>query len=431
MKSSLRQTTRSWARSVAGAVAGLVLTALPASADLVLEGPEIQLHVTTVHDQLDPKVVANGPGGGFLAAWVHVRGDGGELRDIFFRRFDADGMPLTGEIPGTVVSDRQSSSIVTMEANASGQFVIVITTQVTCCDFPNIAAYRRFDATGTVEEASGSLRAASLTDTGVASAAIAADGSALFGWYHPILSGAMNRGDYLTSLDSAGTQGPNDKLTSMEVGAFVAPVPGGGYFLLLGREAGWLDADGTPTGPLTPVPLTVDGFVTDLRVFVQPSGVALIVWGVWDVVADMSRLFARRVAQDGSLIGPEVPLLETPETWFINADAAMLPNGQFVVTWDAAQVNGGTKDIYVRQFRADGFPLSPVELVNRSNAGNEREPNIAALSTDSVVVVWENVDGQDGDEGGVYGQRLRVLPTPFFADGFESGDTGAWSFTRP
>lgn len=62
-------------------------------------------------------------------------------------------------------------------------------------------------------------------------------------------------------------------------------------------------------------------------------------------------------------------------------------------------------------------------LANHPAIGAELATNGAG----DFVVVWTSRD-QDGSDGGVFGQRYGAT---LFEDGFESGDTSAWSNSVP
>ncbi len=420
--------------SAAGLVFALVFLCVvaPAPADLVLQGPEIQVHLNTVHTQLAPDVAPQG-GGGFVVGWMHIRQDGGENRDLLFRRFDADGLPLTAEIQGPIVSDRFSSTLYAVESDAAGDFIAAFATQILCCNFFTIPIYERFDADGFSKGTSQNIGLSGGESNFFSSLAVAADGSALIGWGAGLEAPSADQGAYLLFVDSTGMEVPPEgtQLNNKISRPHLAAAPGGGFLMDLLGEAFWLAADGTATGPGTPLDLATTGGLIDIEVMVLPSGVGLFVWSVWDVPADTSEFFARRIGTDGTLIGPIVPLLDVPIPGSVRVDATVLPNGEFVVVWDQAAVSGGPGNIFARQFLANGVPLSPATLVNPSDFGDEREPRVAAAGGDGIVVVWENTDGQDGDEGGIYAQRLSNAPPPIFVDGFESGDTTAWSATTP
>jgi Ca2+-binding RTX toxin-like protein len=68
-------------------------------------GPQFRVNTRTDGHQDDPDIAAL-PGGGFVVTWTAYRPDGTGF-DVFLRRYDADGTPVTGEVtanthpPGT------------------------------------------------------------------------------------------------------------------------------------------------------------------------------------------------------------------------------------------------------------------------------------------------------------------------------------------
>ncbi len=64
-------------------------------------------------------------------------------------------------------------------------------------------------------------------------------------------------------------------------------------------------------------------------------------------------------------------------------------------------------------------------MVNTFTTGYQRDSAIAVGTDGRFVVVWGSSGsaGADTSEGSIQGRRLE---TTLFADGFESGDIGAW-----
>ena len=58
-------------------------------------------------------------------------------------------------------------------------------------------------------------------------------------------------------------------------------------------------------------------------------------------------------------------------------------------------------------------------------------PTVACAAATECLVIWrgdDNVGGLVNDEFEIFGQRwATTLPASIFEDGFESGDTSAWS----
>jgi hypothetical protein len=163
-----------------------------------------------------------------------------------------------------------------------------------------------------------------------------------------------------------------------------------------------------------------------------------------------------------------------------HADVAAAPDGSFLVVWDGPSTGGDLDgSIQGRLFAPGGTPLSGDVQINQETAGRQKEPRVEAREDGSFLVVWSSpellsarVVGADGLPAGseirvsstddplrplfrapglaagpagrfvvnwlnhdstYYGDtmRARFLREELFTDGFESGDTSAWSSTVP
>jgi len=81
-----------------------------------------------------------------------------------------------------------------------------------------------------------------------------------------------------------------------------------------------------------------------------------------------------------------------------------LTSGGFVVTWQASNQDGNRGGIYGQRFDAPGAVDGGEFLINTTTDDNQIFPSVTALDDGGFVVTWESFD-QDGDQGGVYGQR--------------------------
>ncbi len=83
---------------------------------------------------------------------------------------------------------------------------------------------------------------------------------------------------------------------------------------------------------------------------------------------------------------------------------ARRPTGEFLVVWRSPQdAQGGA--VMARRYAANGTPGGGEFQVNTRELGYQYEPDPAYFSDGSAIVVWTSY-GQDGSNGGVYGQRL-------------------------
>jgi len=97
-----------------------------------------------------------------------------------------------------------------------------------------------------------------------------------------------------------------------------------------------------------------------------------------------------------------------------NPAVAVLSNGNFVIVW-RGEGTGDGDGIYMRLFVPGIGPLVDDAPVNEYAAGEQRLPDVAGLSSDDYVVVWDS-EGQDGSGRGVFG---RVFSSDGTAGGAE------------
>jgi hypothetical protein len=102
-------------------------------------------------------------------------------------------------------------------------------------------------------------------------------------------------------------------------------------------------------------------------------------------------------------------------------------SGNFMITWtsqgsDGSDTNG--RSIQGRRVSSSGVTNGSQFQVNTFATGNQDLSSVAFGEDGHFVVVWHS-PGVDPDDA-ILGQRLT---TAIFADGFESGDTSAWSAT--
>lgn len=92
---------------------------------------------------------------------------------------------------------------------------------------------------------------------------------------------------------------------------------------------------------------------------------------------------------------------------------AMDSSGNSVVVWCSDGQDGDSGGIYGQRYLIDGNASGPEFSVNSYVTGDQTQPSVAADSSGNFVVVWSSY-GQDGSNWGVYGQR-------FSSDGMKLG----------
>jgi len=94
-----------------------------------------------------------------------------------------------------------------------------------------------------------------------------------------------------------------------------------------------------------------------------------------------------------------------------HADIAVSPSGKSVMVWhDKISKN---YEIFSQSFDEDGNSSGFPSIVNHCKIYDKKKPNIAMDGDGNFVVVWQSWE-QDGNEGGIYGQR-------FLANGGRNG----------
>jgi len=110
-------------------------------------------------------------------------------------------------------------------------------------------------------------------------------------------------------------------------------------------------------------------------------------------------------------------------------DAVVLPNGDFVIVFTDIVRDGAGAGIYARRFDGAGSPLDPnAFLVNVHTLGAQGTPGVAANLAGDFVIVWTSYDGQDGEDGGIFGRLFDSTGAPLTGDfqvnGYTTGHQG-------
>jgi hypothetical protein len=102
-----------------------------------------------------------------------------------------------------------------------------------------------------------------------------------------------------------------------------------------------------------------------------------------------------------------------------------------VVVWQSYGSGGddsSAASIQLQRFASNQTMLGGELQVNGYTTGTQGQPSVAAAG-DGFVVVWEGY-AENEDILGIRGRLLEV-PDPIFSDGYESGNTSAWSASVP
>gem|GEM_PF-1526433 len=87
-----------------------------------------------------------------------------------------------------------------------------------------------------------------------------------------------------------------------------------------------------------------------------------------------------------------------------SASTAALAGGGFVVAWGSIGQDGDSGGVYGQRYDSSGVAVGSEFLINSTVVGSQGEASVAGLSGGGFVVTWSS-GGQDSDGSGIYGQR--------------------------
>lgn len=99
----------------------------------------------------------------------------------------------------------------------------------------------------------------------------------------------------------------------------------------------------------------------------------------------------------------------TQETSALGSQSvAMASNGDFVVTWSSLGQDGDGGGVYGQRYRASGATQGAEFRINATTAGDQRSPAVAMANDGKFTVAWSGNGRGDGD--GVFARLLVVPP---------------------
>ncbi|MCU9840519.1 hypothetical protein OEZ49_22480 [Ruegeria sp. WL0004] len=175
------------------------------------------------------------------------------------------------------------------------------------------------------------------------------------------------------------------------------------------------DSEGTPIGDEFQVNSPTD--YEDK----YPSVASLSDGGFIATWSDMSDLLnwdvlGQRYDEVGNPIGTEFRVNSHIESDQFNSNVTGLSDGGFLVTWISNGQDGDGGGVFGQRFDADGNASGLEFRINKHTAFNQIQPSLAELSNQDLVVVWSS---QEIDQ--IAGQRLVLSLTGTSADDVLNG----------
>ena len=345
------------------------------------QGPPFQVNSYTTGGQGGATVVAKGDGE-FVVVWGSFVGEPPEVEQTLQgQRFTADGTAVGSQFE--VTPDRVQLFDPSAAATADGEFVVVWR------NYNFVDGYkirgRRMSADGML--VGDEFQVATYPTDRQYDPQIAADGD----------------GNFVVVWESYGSPGDDISENSIQARRF--------------------DSSGQPQGDQFQVNTQTFNFQDMPAVGVAEDGSFVVAWrSAVSYTLEGQRFTAGGLPQGGQFqIDDPIGGLGTFGRDPVVANG---PDDAFLVAWRSGISLGNDTDddsIQARFFPAGGGPGEPLFQLNSYTTGDQIRPLIATDGHGELLVAWR--------EPALHGQFLRV-PT-IFADGFESGDTTAWSSTHP
>ncbi|HUH03109.1 MAG TPA: hypothetical protein VML75_14030 [Kofleriaceae bacterium] len=347
--------------------------------------------------------LAAGPDGSLLAGFVNDCATLGRC-DIFARRFDADGRPLTNGISmdsGEFIANL-SDEIGDVTAVAVGPTGMYLAWE-TFTDVRGVA----LDANGAHLGFAETVLSNSDEFPGSTSLATLGSGDYLAVWGQGFTGEIRGR---LIGADGVPRTNPvtNDALdfpistiaSSDGRVPSVAPTGTGQGFVAAWRTASdvrgrFFDSTGAP---LSASEVSLANYASGARVFgpqvAWSGGAAMVAWGVRDAsTPGLERgAFALQSFDppNGAAAGPVAYLSQSTPDISSVPDIAALPNGLVGVAWHncTSDGDGSGCGVFFQLVRPTGLPIGEPTIVNTTTLNDQVGPSIAAVGAGSFAIVW-------------------------------------------
>jgi hypothetical protein len=382
-------------------------------------GPEFRVNTTTSHNEVRSSVAMDADGD-FVAVWtsyVPAPADGGvpPIGDVFAQRYSAAGVPQGVEFRvNTTTTNSQRLADVTMDD--AGNFVVAWTSDGQDGAFDGIFV-RRYNAAGVPQ--SGELQVNTFTSSNQVGPSVAMDsnGDFVVVWTSYLQEGS-DPNIYAQRYNAVGVrQGGEFRVNAQTTGTHNTPsvaMDDAGNFVIawtdfvqdgsgLGVYARRYNAAGAAQG----TEFRVNTFTTSSQslpcVAVDADGDSVIAWQSLGQDGSGYGVYAKRYNSVGVPQGSEFranTFTPNPQT---HASAAIDADGDFVIAWSSLQ-DGSDYGSYAQSYNLAGVAEGAEFRVNSFTTGFQGESSAAMDNDGNAVIAWTS-DAQDGFAGGIYAQR--------------------------
>jgi hypothetical protein len=121
--------------------------------------------------------------------------------------------------------------------------------------------------------------------------------------------------------------------------------------------------------------------------------------------------YGQRLNTVGAKVGSEFKVHTYTQSYQRYPRVGAYDNGAFVAVWESTNEDASGTGVYCQRFKADATKINNPFRVNTYIVGSQEKPDVSAWSDGRFVVVWYSYN-QDGENGGIFGQRYNSDGTP-------------------
>ncbi|MEO1686790.1 MAG: hypothetical protein AAFU61_02685, partial [Pseudomonadota bacterium] len=141
-------------------------------------------------------------------------------------------------------------------------------------------------------------------------------------------------------------------------------------------------------------------------------------------------IFAQIYSPLGDQVGVEFQVNDLSVGIQSQPQVEALSTGDFVVAWTDAARDGSVNGVFAQRYDGTGVPQGAVFLVNQTTASGQDSAQIADLGGGRFLMVWRDLNGEDGSGQGIFGRVFDASGAPE-GDEFQINTSFAGSQNRP
>jgi len=132
-------------------------------------------------------------------------------------------------------------------------------------------------------------------------------------------------------------------------------------------------------------------------------------------------VYAQRFDSDDNKVGPEFRINQFTDSAQDRPSVTPLADGGFYVVWESFGQDGSSDGVFGRGYSASGIPDGDEIQLNLTEPNNQTDADVASLTDESIVAVWQGFDIITGSNEIVLRRGVGVVTDPTKADTDDDG----------